>query len=80
MGLLMDIKVFNINLIRFVLIFNRINMNTIMINHSSKFHKFTFFVFYSFTPEIQMNGAFLCSFGIYVKPFPIRQYFDEAAG
>ena len=31
MGLLMDIKVFNANLIRFVLIFNSINMNSIMI-------------------------------------------------
>ena len=30
MGPLMDIKVFNTNLIRFVLIFNHINMNGIM--------------------------------------------------
>ena len=29
MDLLLDIKVFNTNLIRFVLIFNRINMNGI---------------------------------------------------
>ena len=30
MGPLMDIKVFNTNLIRFALIFNHINMNDIM--------------------------------------------------
>ena len=72
MGPLMDIKVFNTNLIRFALIFNRINMNGIMTKCSSKFHKFTFLYFLLFHPEIQMKGAFLCSLGIYVKAFPIR--------
>ena len=38
------------------------------------------FVFYTCTPEIQMKGAFLCSLGIYAKPFPIKQYSDEVAG
>ena len=76
----MDIKVFNTNLIRFVLIFNHIDMNGIMMNHSSKFHKFTFLCFLLFHPEIQMKGALFCSLGIYIKPFPIRQYFDEVAG
>ena len=74
----MDIKVFNTNLIRFVLIFNHINMNGIMMKSFFEVH--FFFVFYSFTPEIQMKGAFFCSLGIYVKPFIIRQYFDEVAG
>ena len=36
MGPLMDIKLFNTNLIRFVLIFNRINMNGIMIKSFSE--------------------------------------------
>ena len=81
MGLLMDIKVFNANLIRFVLIFNRINTNSIMTkSFFDVFHNFTF-LFSTLPPlKIQMKDAFLCSLGIYVKPFPIRQYFDEVAG
>ena len=63
MGPLMDVKVFNTNLIRFVLIFyNHINMNGIMM---TSFH---------------VKRAFFCSLGINVKPFPVRQYFDEIAG
>ena len=77
---LMDIKVFNTNL-RFVLIFNHINMNGIMTEIILRsFISSLSFIFYSFTPEIQMKGAFLCSLGIYAKPFPIRQYFDKTAG
>ena len=76
----MDIKVFNTNL-RFVLIFNHINMNGIMMKSFFEVSQVHFpLFFYSFTPEIQMKGAFLCSLGIYVKPFPIRQYFDKTAG
>ena len=32
-----------------------------MLNHSLKFHKFTFLFSTLFTPEIQMEGVFLCS-------------------
>ena len=80
MGPLMDIKVFNTNLIRVVLISNHINEwhhDEIVLQ---SFISSLFFVFYSFTPEIQMKGAFFCSLGIYIKPFPLRQYFDEVAG
>ena len=55
MSPLTDMKVFNTNLIRVVLIFDHINMNGIM---TKSFFEVLFFVFYSFTPEIQMKGAF----------------------
>ena len=59
MGLLMDIKVFNTNLTRFVLVFNHVNMNGIMMKsffEVSKLH-FSLFSTLSFTPKIQMKGA-----------------------
>ena len=62
MGPLMDIKVFNTNLIRFVLIFNHINMNDIMMKsffevsqvHSSLFstHSSAFFVLWESTSSL----------------------------
>ena len=73
MGPLMDIKVFNTNLIRFVLVFTILIWMASWWNHSSKFHKFTFLCslfFHSWNPN---ERCIFYSLGIYVKPFPIRQ-------
>ena len=69
----MDIKVLNTNL-RFVLIFNRINMNNIMIKSSLKFHKFTYLFSTLFTPEIQMK-VYFCVLGNLRQAFPYKTIF-----
>ena len=75
MGPLMDIKVFSTNLIRVVLISNHINEwhhDEIVLR---SFISSLFFVFYSFTPEIQMKGAFFLFFGNLHQAFPFKTIF-----
>ena len=72
MGPLMDIKVFSTNLIRFVLVFNHINMNGIIMKSFFEVH---FSLFPTLSPlKSKSKVHFFYSLGIYVKPFPIRQY------
>ena len=65
----MDIKVFNTNLIKFVLIFKYEWDHDEIILRS-----FTFLCFLLFTPEIQMKGAFLF-FGNLLQAFPNKTIF-----
>ena len=76
MASLIDIKVFTTNLIRFVFIFNQINMKSFF--EISLVH---FSLFSTLSPlKSRWKVHFFCSLGIYVKLFHIRQYFDEVAG